>query len=106
MKFESFLLFHALSDHPRVLNCGRYSGFYKGVQSAGAAVAWQIDNHKTPLLSQLIVNWSLTTLSYPLLVVLVLLAVKDEDTAEDGESKMPNPSALPGSVDDSLRTRG
>ena len=78
----------------------RYSGFYKGVQSAGAAVAWQLDNHKKQLLSQLIVNWSLTTVSYPLLAVLVLLAVKDENNAEDGDSKMPKPSALPGSVDD------
>lgn len=76
----------------------RYVGFYKGVQSAGAAVAWQIDNRKTPLLSQLIVNWSLTTVSYPLLVVLVLLAVKDDDTAEDGESNVPKPSALPASA--------
>nr|XP_010934056.1 UNC93-like protein 1 [Elaeis guineensis] len=78
----------ALADDSETLS--RYSGFYKGVQSAGAAVAWQIDNRKTPLLSQLIVNWSLTTVSYPLLVVLVLMAVKDEDTtAEDGENKMP-----------------
>ncbi|XP_008784633.1 UNC93-like protein 1 [Phoenix dactylifera] len=88
----------ALADDSETLS--RYSGFYKGVQSAGAAVAWQIDNSKTKLLSQLIVNWSLTTVSYPLLVVLVLLAVKDEDTAEDGESKVPKPSPLPRSADD------
>ncbi|KAJ4727974.1 UNC93-like protein 1 [Melia azedarach] len=43
----------------------RYTGFYKGVQSAGSAIAWQIDTHKAPLLTQLIINWSLTTLSYP-----------------------------------------
>ena len=48
------------------------------MQSAGAAVAWQVDTRKVSFISQLIVNWSLTTLSYPLLVVLVLLAVKDE----------------------------
>ncbi|XP_010919056.1 UNC93-like protein 1 [Elaeis guineensis] len=88
----------ALADDSETLS--RYSGFYKGVQSAGAAVAWQLDNHKKQLLSQLIVNWSLTTVSYPLLAVLVLLAVKDENNAEDGDSKMPKPSALPGSVDD------
>ncbi|KAM0946659.1 putative Ion channel regulatory protein, UNC-93 [Dioscorea sansibarensis] len=59
----------------------RYSGFYKGVQSAGAAVAWQVDSHKVHLVTQLVVNWCLTTVSYPLLVLLVMLAVKDEDTA-------------------------
>lgn len=65
-----------------VLNC-RYVGFYKGVQSAGAAVAWQIDTHKVPMLSQLIVNWSLTTLSYPLLFVLVMLAVQDDHKSKE-----------------------
>ncbi|XWS43024.1 hypothetical protein CRYUN_Cryun16bG0065400 [Craigia yunnanensis] len=71
----------ALADDSQTLS--RYSGFYKGVQSAGAAVAWQVDTHKVPLLSQLIVNWSLTTVSYPLLVLLVMLAVKDENKTED-----------------------
>ncbi|CAL9207922.1 UNC93-like protein 1 [Musa acuminata AAA Group] len=77
----------ALADDSQTLS--RYSGFYKGVQSAGAAVAWQVDTHKVPLLSQLIVNWSLTTVSYPLLAVLVMLFVKDGNTAEDGESDHP-----------------
>jgi hypothetical protein len=61
------------------------------VQSAGAVVAWQVDTHKTSLLSLLIVNWVLTTISYPLLAVLVFLPVKDEDYSvsfvEDGKEK-------------------
>lgn len=60
----------------------RYVGFYKGIQSAGAAVAWQVDTHKVSFLTQLVTNWSLTTVSYPLLVVLVLLAVKDDSKAD------------------------
>ncbi|WOL09959.1 hypothetical protein Cni_G18713 [Canna indica] len=80
----------ALADDPETLS--RFSGFYKGVQSAGAAVAWQVDTRKTPLLTQLIVNWSLTTLSYPLLAVLVMLAVRDEGE-EDGEKRSSKPSA-------------
>jgi hypothetical protein len=71
-------------------NC-RYVGFYKGVQSAGAAVAWQVDAHKVPLLSQLIVNWSLTTVSYPLLAILVMLAVKDD---QNGEEPSINPASM------------
>lgn len=55
----------------------RYVGFYNAVHSAGAAVAWQIDMHKTSLIIQLIVNWALMTISCPLLVLLLLLAVKD-----------------------------
>lgn len=61
----------------------RYVGFYKGIQSAGAAVAWQIDTHKVSYMKQLIVNWVLTTVSYPLLVLLVIKAIKDEDEVED-----------------------
>ncbi|KAA0045379.1 UNC93-like protein 1 [Cucumis melo var. makuwa] len=66
----------ALADDSETLS--RYSGFYKGVQSAGAAVAWQVDNHHVSFMHQLVVNWSLTTLSYPLLWALVFLAVNDD----------------------------
>ena len=62
----------------------RYTGFYKGVQSAGAAVAWQVDTRNVSFMSQLIVNWCLATVAYPLLVVLVMLAVKDEAKDEGG----------------------
>lgn len=54
-------------------------------------MAWQVDTHKRSLLSQLIVNWGLTTISYPLLALLVFLAVKDDDNSvsnvEDGKEK-------------------
>nr|CAD1843555.1 unnamed protein product [Ananas comosus var. bracteatus] len=79
----------ALADDSQTLS--RYSGFYKGVQSAGAAVAWQIDTRNVSAMSQLIVNWSLTTISYPLLAVLVALAVKDETSPQDAEKNIPNP---------------
>ncbi|KAF5947447.1 hypothetical protein HYC85_013404 [Camellia sinensis] len=66
----------------RVERQRRYTGFYKGVQSAGAAVAWQIDTHKVPFLAEMIANCSLTTLSYPLLAVLVVLAVEDDNQTD------------------------
>ncbi|XP_073032980.1 UNC93-like protein 1 [Primulina eburnea] len=81
----------ALADDSEVLS--RYVGFYKGVQSAGGAVAWQIDAHNVPFLNELITNWALTTISYPLLVILILRAVKDDDET-DGETK--DSVALPG----------
>eukprot|EP00249_Psilotum_nudum_P022934 c28698_g1_i3 orf=159-1610(+) len=65
----------ALTDNSQTLS--RYSGFYKGVQSAGAAVAWQVDEHNVSFLSEIIANWGLMTLSFPLLLVLISLAVKD-----------------------------
>ncbi|XP_068315723.1 UNC93-like protein 1 [Pyrus communis] len=70
----------ALADNSEILS--RYVGFYKGIQSAGAAVAWQVDTRKASFLSQLVTNFALNTVSYPLLVVLILLAVKDEGMAD------------------------
>ncbi|KAG8064209.1 hypothetical protein GUJ93_ZPchr0004g39118 [Zizania palustris] len=99
--FQSLIywIIGALANDSQILS--RYVGFYKGVQSAGAAVAWQVDTHKTSLMSQLIVNWVLTTVSYPLLALLVFLAVKDDDSSvssvEDGkekDSKLSAPTSL------------
>ncbi|KAG8390474.1 hypothetical protein BUALT_Bualt01G0087200 [Buddleja alternifolia] len=75
----------ALADDSEILS--RYTGFYKGVQSAGAAVAWQIDTHKVPFLNELITNWALMTVSYPLLALLIMKAVKDDDDQVEGKSK-------------------
>uniref|UniRef100_A0A0C9RT92 TSA: Wollemia nobilis Ref_Wollemi_Transcript_14048_1593 transcribed RNA sequence n=1 Tax=Wollemia nobilis TaxID=56998 RepID=A0A0C9RT92_9CONI len=73
----------ALADDSETLS--RYSGFYKGVQSAGAAVAWQIDARKTPLLAQLLINWALITVSYPLVVLVIFSSVKDKDEVQGQE---------------------
>ncbi|KAM2730969.1 hypothetical protein EV1_002160 [Malus domestica] len=75
-----FWVIGALADNSEILS--RYAGFYKGIQSAGAAVAWQIDTCKASFLSQLVTNFALYTVSYPLLVVLILLAMKDECEAD------------------------
>ncbi|KAL1308638.1 hypothetical protein HN51_050629 [Arachis hypogaea] len=75
----------ALADDSEILS--RYTGFYKGIQSAGAAVAWQVDTHKVSPMSQLIVNWVLTTISYPLLLTVVILAVKDDNKDENNNAR-------------------
>jgi MFS family permease len=84
--FQSLIywIIGALTNDSQVLS--RYAGFYKGVQSAGAAVSWQVDFHKTPLMAQLVVNWVLITVSYPLLALLVFLAVEDEDSSASSSS--------------------
>lgn len=63
------------------------------MQSAGAAVAWQIDTHKVPFLNELITNWALMTVSFPLLALLIIRAVKDDNEVE-GKSK--EGGAIPG----------
>lgn len=59
-------------------------------------MAWQIDTHNVPFRSQLIVNWCLTTISYPLLIILILLAVKDGDKVDEEKADPAlKPSAPP-----------
>uniref|UniRef100_A0A7N0VL48 UNC93-like protein 1 n=1 Tax=Kalanchoe fedtschenkoi TaxID=63787 RepID=A0A7N0VL48_KALFE len=71
----------ALASDSQTLS--RYAGFYKGVQSAGAAAAWQIDARKVAPINQLYINWGLTSISYPLLAVLVMLAATDESSKSE-----------------------
>ncbi|XP_041010992.1 UNC93-like protein 1 [Juglans microcarpa x Juglans regia] len=75
----------ALANDSEILS--RYAGFYKGVQSAGAAAAWQADAHGLSFIGQLILNWGLTTVGIPLLGVLVMLAVNDDNKAEEETTK-------------------
>ncbi|KAJ7538750.1 hypothetical protein O6H91_11G062200 [Diphasiastrum complanatum] len=62
----------------------RYSGFYKGVQSVGAAIAWQVDQRGMPLLWELLFNWILLTISFPF----VALVLKDVKEARTGKVEM------------------
>ncbi|KAF6156780.1 hypothetical protein GIB67_033249 [Kingdonia uniflora] len=94
----------ALANDSETLS--RYVGFYKGVQSAGAAVAWQVDEHKAPYLNQLIANWSLTTVSYPLLAVLVFYAVKDKTEAEISSTVDDVKPSAPAAVEDKSYVNG
>ncbi|KAI8322794.1 MFS general substrate transporter [Martensiomyces pterosporus] len=49
----------------------RYVGFYKGVQSLGAAVSWQIGAREVPFLNQVIGNWALLLISLPTIIYTV-----------------------------------
>ncbi|OMO64144.1 Ion channel regulatory protein, UNC-93 [Corchorus capsularis] len=91
----------ALADNSEILS--RYVGFYKGVQSAGAAVAWQVDRVKVPMMNQLVVNWVLTSVSYPLLALLVYLAVKDDDGKSAAEADTASGIPAPDSNKDGYK---
>jgi len=47
----------ALSNDPRKLSY--FAGFYKSIQSAGAAVAWRIDALKVPFIDLFASSWGL-----------------------------------------------
>ncbi|KAG5990997.1 hypothetical protein E4U43_004142 [Claviceps pusilla] len=54
----------------------RMAGYYKGIQSAGAAVSFGMDAVKTPYLGEILVSWVLTLVALPL-CALVLYHVRD-----------------------------
>ncbi|KAJ1721771.1 hypothetical protein LPJ53_003758 [Coemansia erecta] len=66
----------------------RYAGFYKGMQSLGAAVAWQLDAHSVALVAQLAVNWALFNVAIPF-TAFVAWRIKshaDQSTHDDDEA--------------------
>ncbi|KAJ1796932.1 hypothetical protein LPJ59_003449 [Coemansia sp. RSA 2399] len=50
----------------------RYVGFYKGIQSMGAAISWQFSARQLPYLNQMVGNWVLLVLSLPTMLYTVL----------------------------------
>ncbi|KAI9506936.1 hypothetical protein GGI25_000036 [Coemansia spiralis] len=50
----------------------RYIGFYKGIQSMGAAISWQLSARKLPFMNQLIGNWALLVISLPTMMYTVI----------------------------------
>ncbi|KAJ2272573.1 hypothetical protein EV176_003615, partial [Coemansia sp. RSA 451] len=64
----------------------RYAGFYKGMQSFGAAIAWQLDI-KVVTLNQIIANWVLFGASVPpMLYVIWRIKNHSEDQSIEAES--------------------
>ncbi|KAJ2850267.1 hypothetical protein IWW36_002015 [Coemansia brasiliensis] len=58
----------------------RYAGFYKGIQSLGNTVAWQLDAKNVSYMNQLIGNWVLLGISlFPMLYVILTLKDHSED---------------------------
>ena len=66
----------ALTNNGRKL--ANFAGFYKGIQSAGAAVAYRIDALKVPFMDEFASNWGL--LAGSLLVAAPVIWSKVRDT--------------------------
>ncbi|KAJ2605751.1 hypothetical protein EV177_006077 [Coemansia sp. RSA 1804] len=69
----AYWIIGALSNDNQKLS--RYAGFYKGMQSFGAAIAWQLDVKVVPR-NQLIANWVLIVASAPFMLY-VIWNIKD-----------------------------
>lgn len=57
-----------------------FAGFYKGIQSAGAAIVWRLDSIQIPYISILALCWALYSGS--LLIALPVFMVKIRDRTE------------------------
>ncbi|KAJ2450654.1 hypothetical protein EV183_004154 [Coemansia sp. RSA 2336] len=66
----------------------RYAGFYKGIQSLGNTVAWQLDAKSVSYMNQLIGNWVLLVISLPPMLYVIL-------TLKDHSEDMPVPEKVP-----------
>lgn len=83
--FQSFILWSlgALSNNPK--KAALYAGFYKGIQSAGAAVAWSLDSNGTTFMNMFISSWVLVIGSLLVGAPLILFKIKDHTAIEDDD---------------------
>lgn len=87
----------AISNDPFTL--ARFTGFYKAIQSAGAAGSFGMDASSTPFLNELLASWILMLVSLPLAGI-VIWGIKDTSYTEektlyvDGEVAEITPSAI------------
>lgn len=74
-------LIGSLTNNGRKL--ANFAGFYKGIQSAGAAVSFRIDAQKAPFMNQFASNWGLLAGSLLLAAPIILFKVRDSVPLED-----------------------
>ncbi|KAG0255995.1 hypothetical protein DFQ27_005967 [Actinomortierella ambigua] len=79
-----YWLMGSLSNDATVLS--RYAGYYKGIQSAGAAIAWRLNAIKTPLMTELIICFALLVASLP---GALFFALRVKDYSDDDAEKTP-----------------
>ncbi|KAF2396189.1 MFS general substrate transporter [Trichodelitschia bisporula] len=71
----------SLTNNGRKL--ANFAGFYKGIQSAGAAIVWRLDRLKIPYMNLFASCWALLAGSLVIALPLILLKIKDHVTVEE-----------------------
>lgn len=71
----------ALANSGRKL--ANLAGFYKGLQSAGAAVAFSIDYHEASYMTEFATNWGLLAGSLVIAIPVVFMRIKDHVPIEE-----------------------
>jgi hypothetical protein len=82
MLYTDFIrIMGALGNSGRKL--ANLAGFYKGLQSAGAAVMWSLDNNKLPFMNEYASNFGLLCGSILIAVPVVFFKIKDSVPIEE-----------------------
>jgi len=71
----------ALSNSGR--RSANYVGFYKGIQSAGAAVMWSLDSRKIPFMNEFASNWALLSGALVVAAPVIFWKIKDHISVEE-----------------------
>ncbi|KAI5818130.1 major facilitator superfamily domain-containing protein [Pyronema omphalodes] len=71
----------ALSNDPRKL--AYFAGFYKGIQSAGAAVAWGMDTGRASYRALFGTSWGLCVAGMIIAIPVILMRVHDTEVTEE-----------------------
>lgn len=71
----------ALSNNGR--KTANYVGFFKGLQSAGAAVMWSLDAKKMAFMAEFASNWALLSISLIIAAPVIFLKIQDHVSVEE-----------------------
>jgi hypothetical protein len=71
----------AISNNSRKL--ANFAGFYKGIQSAGAAIVFRLDDYKKPYMDIFLSTWVLLAGSLVVALPVMLLKIKDTVPLEE-----------------------
>lgn len=71
----------AITNNSRKL--ANFAGFYKGIQSAGAAVIWRLDGMHTPYMNLFASCWILLAGSLVMALPVILRKIKDTVPVEE-----------------------
>lgn len=71
----------AITNNSRKL--ANFAGFYKGIQSAGAAIIWRLDGMKNPFMNLFISCWVLLAGSLVVALPVMILKIKDTVPLEE-----------------------
>jgi hypothetical protein len=71
----------AITNNSRKL--ANFAGFYKGIQSAGAAIAWRLNGKKIPYMNMFASCWILLAGSLVVALPVMILKIKDTVPVEE-----------------------